>query len=408
MSFFEDRFKNHAVHEALTQCLDEIKSYEFEEIEEEEVIAINRCEHVLKFAKTMLNRCDADLVNTTSLDQLNSAVTSVLQHWEEFTQNRNWNAITGPCDNLLTHIAQLSSKQKPIPKSYSDLLGSLRDNTEEMLQQIRLAKERQDEEIDALESRLENCTQEIQTHESEVEKQKTRMDSLINQQQETFSTAQDTRSKEFSDFVSEKETAFEENQTEQEAEFETLHQQQTKTGQEQLDELQAHSEHAKEIIGIIGNIGVTGNYQKNANQEKTYANWFRNIAVTFFTTAVIAGGVVLWLSTTSDNFTWDMGLFKLITAIAFAVPGIYCASESSKHRKKEQESRKLELELASISPFLEKLNDENKATEILEKLAPEYFGSHATSSDGSPVLNLDPTAVAAALKPIIELTKALK
>lgn len=407
MSFFEDRFKNHAVHSTLDQCIEAIKSHELEDLNEDQILAVSRCEHVLEFTKTMINRCDADLVVPATLDQLNNAITQVLNHWNQFVSNRNWKSLTSPCDTLITHVAQLSSKQRPIPKSYESLLSSLRDNAAAMLRQIREGKQQQDEELEGFESRLETFAQTIQTHAAEVEKQKTRMDSLITQQQETFSTAQETRNKEFSAFVSEKETTFEESQVEQTSKFEALHDQQTKAGQEQIDELQAHCDRAKKIIGIIGNVGVTGNYQKIANEERDTANLFRWLAAAFFAISVAAAGVVLWISTTSENFTWEMGLFRLITAVAFAAPGIYCAMESSKHRKNEQENRKLELELASISPFLEKL-DETKAKEILEKLAPEYFGNHIVTEDGKPLVNIDSKSVEAALKPILELIKLVK
>ena len=97
---------------------------------------------------------------------------------------------------------------------------------------------------------------------------------------------------------------------------------------------------------------------------------------------LIAVIVVLFASFKAEKFGWDMALFRVLTAAKFAAPGIYCAMESSKHRRKEQENRKIELELASISSFLEKLNDLEASKEILKKLAPEYFGVHTISKDG--------------------------
>lgn len=68
MSYFEDRFNDHAAHATVEQCLESIKSHESKDLDEEQVIAISRCEHVVEFAKAMLNRCDADLVDQTILD----------------------------------------------------------------------------------------------------------------------------------------------------------------------------------------------------------------------------------------------------------------------------------------------------------------------------------------------------
>ncbi len=408
MSYFEDRFNNHAVHATIEKCLEAIKAHEMQDLNEEQVIAISRCEHVVEFAKTMLNHCDADLVNPANLDQLNSAITQVFTHWPQFILNGDWNILTAPCDSLLTHIAQLSSKQRPIPKSYSELLGTLRNKTAEMLRQIREAKRQQDEEADEFETRLKTFAQTLQTHGTEVEKQKTRMDALINEQQETFSNAQNTRTQEFSDFISERSTDCEKTQAEQEARSKELHRQQTQAGREKVDELQVHCDHAKEIVGIIGNIGVTGNYQKIANEEQTAANVFRWIAVGCFAAMLIAVIVVLVGSFNTPKCDWTMALFRVLTAGIFAAPAIYCAMESSKHRKKEQENRKLELELASISPFLEKLNDETKEREILERLAPEYFGNRTIGENGTPLVNIDSKSIEAVLKPVLALAKLLK
>lgn len=61
MGYFEDRFRDHTVHQTIANCLELFKSHELDELDESDVIAITRSEHVVKFAKTMLNSCDADL-----------------------------------------------------------------------------------------------------------------------------------------------------------------------------------------------------------------------------------------------------------------------------------------------------------------------------------------------------------
>lgn len=276
-----------------------------------------------------------------------------------------------------------------------------------MLRQIREAKQQQDEEAEGFESRLETFAQILQTHESQAEAQKTRIDSLISQHQETFLTAQENRSSEYSSFISEKGGTFRETQDEHASKFEALHQQQAEAGQERIDNLQESCDRAKEIVGIIGNIGVTGNYQKIANEEKKAANVFRWIAVGCFVAMLIAVILVLHSSFSAEACDWSMALFRVITAAIFAVPGIYCAMESNKHRKIEQENRRLELELASISPFLEKIDDKDAET-ILKELAPKYFGNHVANNDGTPLVNIDPKSVESVLKPIIELVKLMK
>ena len=408
MSYYKDRFRDHTVHVTISGCLTAIQSHELDNISDEEVIAITRCEHVVEFTKTMLDRCDTDLVSQTVLDQLNSAVTALLNHWNAFVQNRDWNVLTVHGDSLLTHVANLSSKQRPIPKTYTHLLSSLRDRTAEMLRQIREASQQQDVEIEDFDSRLEVLSKSIEQQESQLEAQKTRMDTLITQQLETFGNAQQTRGQEFTSFIDDRESDFDNAQSEQESKFEELYQQVTQAGQEQIDNLKADCEHAKEIVGIIGNVGVTGEYQKVANQEKNMANIFRWFAMACFIGMLVTMFFILQESFKTESCDWTMVLFRVLFATIILVPALYCARESTKHRKREQENRKLELELASISPFLEKLNDPAAAKEILKKLAPEYFGNHPVDESGTPLVNIDSKSVEAALKPVVELIKILK
>ncbi|MCG8483568.1 MAG: hypothetical protein MJA31_09695, partial [Clostridia bacterium] len=53
----------------------------------------------------------------------------------------------------------------------------------------------------------------------------------------------------------------------------------------------------------------------------------------------------------------------------------YAARESNKHRKLETKNRTAELELSSINPFIEIL-DEDKKQSIKEKLVDKYFGNN--------------------------------
>jgi hypothetical protein len=277
-----------------------------------------------------------------------------------------------------------------------------------MLQQIREASQEQNSELEGFDSRLQSAEQQLEQFNTQFEQQKTRVDSLINDQQDKFAQSQQQRQAEFTSFVDQRQDDFDQSKTEQKSTFETFYQQQENEGQTCIETLQKYCGHAKEIVGIIGNIGVTGNYQRIANEEKKTANLFRWIAVGCFGSMLIAVITVLILSFIFETFSWDMALFRVITALVFAAPGVYCAMESSKHRRKEQENRKIELELASISPFLEKIDNEADVQQILKQLAPQYFGNRTVENGESLLPQLDPNTLQV-LKPIIELAiKAVK
>lgn len=134
-----------------------------------------------------------------------------------------------------------------------------------------------------------------------------------------------------------------------------------------------HSE-AKKLVNLIGNVGVTGNYQNIANSHKESANFWRVTAIVFMSIFSI---LLVWtiIDLSSEGFNWTKSLIRLIAAAALSYPATYAARESSKHRKLETINRNAELELASINPFIEGLADDKKQI-IKEKLVEKYFGNN--------------------------------
>ncbi|MDC1285303.1 hypothetical protein N8Z33_01300 [Flavobacteriaceae bacterium] len=141
-----------------------------------------------------------------------------------------------------------------------------------------------------------------------------------------------------------------------------------------VEHINTKLDEAKKLVNVIGNVGVTGNYQNIANQHKTSANFWRFLAILFMT--VLSGLLIfaIW-DVSSANYDWIKSLIRVIAAAALSYPATYAARESSKHRKLETINRKLELELASLTPFIEML-PEDKKREIKSKLVDKYFGNH--------------------------------
>jgi hypothetical protein len=74
-----------------------------------------------------------------------------------------------------------------------------------------------------------------------------------------------------------------------------------------------------------------------------------------------------------QGLDWRLVTFRMAVTLILLVPAFYARSESEKHRKREQQARKMELELASIDPYLELLPPD-KRVEIKGKLTERFFG----------------------------------
>ena len=144
---------------------------------------------------------------------------------------------------------------------------------------------------------------------------------------------------------------------------------------------------AAKIVQIVGNIGVTGNYQKREDRELWQANLWRWITLALFTAGVVMVTVNLVL-----NFKGTIDLTALIArfaiAVTIALPALYTARESARHRTNADRAKQTELELASLSPFLEAL-DADKRKEIIGALAPSYFGQHVEGHEVKAPVSLD-------------------
>ena len=155
---------------------------------------------------------------------------------------------------------------------------------------------------------------------------------------------------------------------------------------------------------MVGNIGVTGNYQQIANAESAQANFWRWVTVAIFGVGITVAGatfVKFWGQPFNAENAWSVAI-RLLYAIAITAPAWYTARESARHRTNADRARQTELELASIGPFIELMPDEKKF-EIREQLTKSYFGRSVEAHTVSRPFD------AFSVKDMaIELVKALK
>ena len=171
-----------------------------------------------------------------------------------------------------------------------------------------------------------------------------------------------------------------------------------------LVSLEKSKNDASQLVGVVGNIGVTGNYQQIANSESKSAGLWRLITLCFFAGGIglaVATFVEFWKEPIGSGNVWAIGI-RLLYAIALATPAWYTAKESARHRTNSDRARQRELELASLGPFIELLPKEKKE-EIRAKMTEIYFGKEVEEHvNESPLDGKDLKDV------IIELIKANK
>ena len=162
-----------------------------------------------------------------------------------------------------------------------------------------------------------------------------------------------------------------------------------------ISQLEDRLEHAKRIVGIIGNIGVTGNYQKTATEESGAANLWRWITLCAFAVAVAAGGWALFLAHDTDL---KLTIARMLFALLVLGVTMYTGKESARHRSNADRAKRVELELASLGSFVESL-DKPRQDALREKLTSEYFGKESEPHTVAPLV--DPNKLLDLLKDAI-------
>ena len=94
-----------------------------------------------------------------------------------------------------------------------------------------------------------------------------------------------------------------------------------------------------------------------------------------------------WYETGYEESPWTL-VTRLVTALVVALPALYTARESARHRTNADQATQRELELSTLGPFIELMPDEAK-TSIRDRLTDRYFGNsveaHKVESPLDPV-----------------------
>lgn len=160
---------------------------------------------------------------------------------------------------------------------------------------------------------------------------------------------------------------------------------------------------AARIVQVVGNIGVTGNYQQIANAEAAQANFWRWATVLVFGAGITVAGatfIKFWNQPFSVENVWSV-VIRLLYALAITAPALYTARESARHRTNADRARQTELELASIGPFIELMPEERKAA-IREELTKVYFGKSVDAHEIKTPFDVT------VMKLAVELAKVLR
>ncbi|QED38992.1 hypothetical protein FK178_15265 [Antarcticibacterium arcticum] len=370
-----ENFKTHKIFDRLNS---------FEEVLEKDVVKEKVDLEKLSFFQTVFSYINQrvkltipDLVQQAEMDNLSSEMNAGITQINQFLGNNNVGHLENATNNFIAAINRIKNFPIPIAKAdfnFSRKIADFEKTAKSKYIALEKHKEKLENAILDFEKDLKNKETEIQTLIKLVENKETEIQNLSSTFRTDFENIKSAHNQSFQNDKTQYRTEIDAVKGEFKEEIIEIREEIDTDTTDLISKLTTKLEEAERLVNIIGNVGVTGNYQNIANSHKSSADFWRVMAIIFM---AVFSLLLVWtiIDLSSEGFDWVKSVIRLVAAAALSYPATYAARESSKHRKLETQNRNAELELASINPFIENLSDDKKQI-IKEKLAEKYFGNN--------------------------------
>lgn len=393
----EERIFNNAAYKNIEKVLHLLDEFDSTNLPTKQLQMLGRIQENFTFLKESLDKVDPWLVSTNSLSNMNNNINQIVSYLTNFNNDKNEQHLThvfAHIENLLPYFSQYLVTKTPediegIRSSvitFRKSVGQHLSNVEKEANDTSLALKANNEKLNELSGAIES--------------QKSRIDSVISDFQSQFLNAQTGRNEEFDNFlkkgeedfkgtISSNTKTFDQIISTQQESFDNMnegYEEQLKTQQESFDSLVSHlktklqaeldsiqemNNEAEKILGIMSMKGLAQGYQKIADSEGKKAFWWNVISI-----SSLLG--ILWFGYEFIiQHEGEMSWTALVSRMVLTGVGItlftYGAKQATNHRNEERRNRKIELELASLDPYLKDL-EKNEQKKVKQELVNKYFG----------------------------------
>lgn len=390
-----DRITSHASYNDINKILSTLENIDTSKYSIVHVDVIRKLNETIVFFKYALDSVEPWHVSLTTLSNIHSHTSQILSNLTAFINNNHEsyiNAINSSIDGLLIYLSQLLIVKTPEDiEGVKESVISLRRSISQHLSNI-------DKESSTTSNMLIKNQEKINDLSSAIDNQKTRIDSIINDFQNQFLQTQDNRSSEFNEFLKSHKDQHEKLMAEHKetfndicsdfqnqsdiikSEIDTLINEFRNNFNNELSMINEMNKEAEKTLGAMSMKSLASGYQRISRNE-----WVQSIIWNIFSVASIIA--VLWFSYKfiilyDGELSWitliSRGMLTGIGVTLFA----YCAKQASNHRIEERRNRKIQLELASLNPYIKDLDDKDQK-EIKQALIAKYFVGDSTINEAS-------------------------
>lgn len=356
-----------------------------------------RIKKAIDFLKVKLASIDPLLISTATLNSLNSNLKDIIPSLNGYAANKAKPSLVQACaivDTVLLHVSALPSVTAA---KELELVG---ESVSGFYKSVAEYKNLVGDTLVKFSEQIKSIESSMKVVNTEINQQKTRLDAAIAEYQKQFSLSESERRRQNSEAESKREAVYLEkvaaltqgnaaNLETQKKQFNDAlesakskllaHDEKFKKDiSETISVMEQHKKHAENLITVITNTGMIGGYQKIANRAE-HMTWFWNATAVLSLIGLIVFSVMSYLHVNETVIVVPKMLAKLFVAVTCGLLAAYAAREVDKYGQIERHNRKMELELASIDPYLINF-DKTKREQIKETIAHKVFGQ-ASSID---------------------------
>lgn len=371
-----ENFNEHIIFQKINSLEDVIFNDELEgELEPEKLLFF---QSAYNFISQRIKLIIPSLIQKSEMDGLSNELNAAFSNLNQFISSNSTNSLNNAINNLNNAV----SKSRNLPLmiveqdfNFSKEAANFQKTVSNKYKLLDTEKDALDNKINELSESLSNQKAELKRLSDIIEDKEVEIKNLNSTFQTNFENIESKHEQQFTNALGGYRNEIDKSKEQFRNEIDEIKNNLEMSATGIVSELEAKHDEATKLVNLIGNVGITGNYQNIANNHKKDADFWRKATIFFM---VIFSFLLIWtiVDLNADNFDWVRSLLRIIAAAALSYPATYAARESTRHRKLETINRNAELELASINPFIESL-DNDKQQEVKEKLVEKYFGNNS-------------------------------
>lgn len=231
---------------------------------------------IAKALITLFEQTPAVLVNSQGLSQLHANLQGPLSEITSFLSNKN-------IGHLQNAASQMEQNILPLFWIFgAKILSQNKNDASQFIESIQAVASNG---ISQLSTERDKLVSELSLLKVEVDKQESRIESLMQagaKERAEAAAAVSNLQRDFSEKEIERNTSFDSLISSLKNKQEVFYKESHEEARNLVEKIISLRNDASNIVNVVGNIGVTGNYQKIAEVEARQANFWRWVTVVFF------------------------------------------------------------------------------------------------------------------------------